>query len=84
MPFRWSARSSTRGSWRLPKGRGGSCFIGSRGGSFAGEPAPTGLSQAQALHLTCGSGFTREEAGTALRGTMIKSRPFPIPRPRCT
>ncbi|AYG46454.1 hypothetical protein DV532_20045 [Pseudomonas sp. Leaf58] len=35
-----------------------------RAGLFAGEPAPTGIVQGICLQSTCGSGFTREEAGT--------------------
>ena len=34
-------------------------------GPFAGEPAPTGIPQGLTLCNTGGSGFTREEAGTA-------------------
>ncbi|MNZ67683.1 hypothetical protein D3C78_859380 [compost metagenome] len=35
-----------------------------RAGLFAGKPAPTGIAQAICLRSTCGSGFTREGAGT--------------------
>jgi len=39
-------------------------FGGVAAGLFAGLPAPTGLSQGQALWGPCGSGFTREEASS--------------------
>ncbi|OUM36674.1 hypothetical protein B8W72_06180 [Pseudomonas putida] len=41
-------------------------------GPFAGKPAPTGSSRSHRLCSTCGSGFTREEAGTGKtdRGTV--------------
>jgi hypothetical protein len=31
---------------------------------FAGKPAPTGTAQRSGLRRFCGSGFTREEAGS--------------------
>ncbi|AHZ77700.1 hypothetical protein DW66_3192 [Pseudomonas putida] len=36
-------------------------------GLFAGKPAPTGTAQVPVLCGPCGSGFTREEAGTGTR-----------------
>ncbi|RFP97372.1 hypothetical protein D0O09_29925 [Pseudomonas putida] len=36
-------------------------------GPFAGKPAPTETTQALRSAGSCGSGFTREEAGTAFK-----------------
>ncbi|SPO52871.1 protein of unknown function, partial [Pseudomonas sp. JV551A1] len=44
----------------------GSCIAWPRFARFAGKPAPTGASFPWRLRRTCGSGFTREEAGTGI------------------
>ncbi|AYG42971.1 hypothetical protein DV532_00995 [Pseudomonas sp. Leaf58] len=65
----WWAIARSRSSTTSSTSTNGTCSTCIWSGNnlyrlFAGKPAPTGTAPVRNLCCTCGSGFTREEAGT--------------------